>query len=216
MKITKLLPLVAALALALPFGASAQFGSLKLPGGAAVPAPPSGGDLTGQNESLVRGYVASGKEVLLANALMAEALGLKDQAATARATSAALTDGATKGNLEDANKAVSASTDAVAAALAKGPELDEKSKATFQSGMARLGLGLVRYVQLRTPAQNFASGLKTASPLMLPRLAAGGYVVTTLPGSISSLGTALKSATSYAKSHDIPVPQDATQALSAL
>jgi Flp pilus assembly protein TadG len=213
MKTSTLLSLVAALALVLPFGASAQFGSLKLPG-AAVPSPSV--DLTGQNESLVRDYVASGKEVLLANALMAEALGLKDQAAAARATSAALTDGATKGSLEEENKAVSASTDAVAAALAKSPELDEKAKATYQTGMARLGIGLVRYVQLRTPAQNFASGLKTASPLMLPKLAAGGYVVTTLPGSISSLGKALKNATSYAKSHDIPVPQDATQALSVI
>ncbi len=206
--------------LALPLAASAQLPSLKnLPG---LPGLPTGGNtadagaIAGQNDSLVRGYVGANKDVLLANALMAEALGLKDQAATARATADALTEGATKGNLEDSNKAVSASTAAVADAIAKSPKLDAQSKATYQQGLAKLAQGVIRYVKLRKPAQDFSASLKGAPPTALPKLQSGIYIVSQLPGGISNLGTSLKNATAFAKSNDIPVPADATEALSAL
>ncbi|MFT3955998.1 MAG: hypothetical protein QM722_16930 [Piscinibacter sp.] len=212
--------LAAAVLISLPLAATAQLPSLKnLPG---LPGLPLGGNsadagaIAGQNDSLVRGYVGANKDVLLANALMAEALGLKDQAATARATADALTEGATKGNLEDSNKAVSASTAAVAEAMAKHPQLDAQSKATYQSGLAKLAQGVIRYVKLRKPAQDFSAGLKGAAPTALPKLQSGIYIVSQLPGGISNLATSLQNATAFAKSNDIPVPPDATQALASL
>ena len=179
--------LLAAL-LALPFAAQAQLPSLKnLPGlGALGSSKSDSGNVTGQNDALVRGYVAANKDVLLANALMAESLGLKDQAATARATAEALTDGATKGNLEDSNKAVSASTEAVAAEIAKSPKLDAQSKATYQSGLAKLAQGLLKYVNLRQPAQSFATGLKEASPMVLPKLQSGAYIASSANVSVET------------------------------
>ena len=100
----------------LPILALAQFPSIpslkSVPGLGSVPS--TGGDASGQNDALVRGCVAANKDVLIANSQMADALGLKDQAAASKATADALTDGATKGNLEDSNKAVSAFTDAAA------------------------------------------------------------------------------------------------------
>lgn len=173
-------------------------------------------DMSGQNDALLSGYVAANKDVLLANSQMAEALGLKDQAAASRATAEALTDGATKGNLEDANKAVSTSTAAVAAEMAKGPKLDAKAKATYQAGLAQLGHGLLRYIALRGPAQTFSAGVKSASPMMIPKLVTGVYIVSQLPSGVSNLATSLQNASAFAKSNDIPVPDDATKAMAAL
>lgn len=212
--------LFAAVLIALPMAAAAQLPSLKnLPGLGSLPIPGNSADagaVAGQNDALVRGYVGANKDVLLANALMAEALGLKDQAATARATADALTEGATRGNLEDSNKAVSASTTAVAEAIATSPKLDAQSKATYQSGLAKLAQGVIRYVKLRKPAQDFSAGLKGASLAALPKLQSGIYIVGQLPGGISNLATSLQNATAFAKSNDIPVPPDATEALAAL
>jgi hypothetical protein len=208
---------LAAALICLPLTAMAQLPSLKsIPGLGGAAAPSGGGDVTGQNDSLVRGYVAANKDVLLANSQMADALGLKDAAAASKATADALTDGATKGNLEDSNKAVSASTDAVAAEMAKGPKLDAAAKKKYQAGMAQLGQGVLKYVALSGPAQAFSNGLKSASPLMLPKLQAGAYVVGQLPTGLSNLGTSMKNANAFAKSNDIPVPPDATKAMAAL
>lgn len=216
----KLVAAFATVLLVLPFAASAQFPSLPK-GLPSVPGLPGGGGgggdaVNGQNDALVRGYVAANKDVLLANAQMADALGLKDAAATARATADALTDGATKGNLEDSNKAVSASTDAVSAEMAKGPKLDAAAKQKYSKGMAQLGSGVLRYIALAGPAQQFSASLKNASPMMLPKLQAGIYVASQLPSGLSNLATSMKSANAFAKSNDIPVPPDATKAMAAL
>jgi len=207
---------LAAALICLPLAAMAQLPSLKSLPGLGGAAAATGGDATGQNDALVRGYVAANKDVLLANSQMAEALGLKDAAAASKATADALTDGATKGNLEDSNKAVSASTDAVAAEMAKGPKLDAAAKKKFESGQAQLGRGLLKYIELRVPAQNFSASLKTASPLMIPKLQAGAYIVGQLPTAVSNVGTSVKSAAAFSKSNDIPVPADATKAMAAL
>ena len=209
------LSLFAVALVCVPFAASAQFPSLKsIPGLGGLTS--GGGDAGGQNDSLVRGYVAANKDVLLANSQMADALGLKDAAAASKATADALTDGATKGNLEDSNKAVSASTDAVSAEMAKGPKLDAAAKQKYSKGMAQLGSGVLRYIALAGPAQSFSSSLKNASPMMLPKLQAGIYVAGQLPSGLSNLATSMKSANAFAKSNDIPVPPDATKAMAAL
>jgi hypothetical protein len=220
---TKLIQSLAAagfFAVALTGTASAQFSLKSLPGvsnvvgggGSAAPA----GDLGGQQDVLVRSYVAANKDVLTANSKMAEALGLKDAAATSKATSDALTEGATKDNLEASNKAVSASTDAVAAELAKQPVLDAQSKALFATGLGHLATGVHKYVGVGKNVKVMGSSLSSASPLMLPKLQSAVYVVSNFPSSMTSVSTALKNAISFAQSHDIPVPADATQALAAL
>jgi hypothetical protein len=206
------------LALALPTAAFAQFPSLNsIPGVKELTAPSSGAsDVAGQNTLLVRGYVAANKDVLLANSQMADALGLKDAAAASRATAEALGEGATKGNLEDADKAVSTSTDAVAAEMAKSPKLDAAAKTKYASGLAQLGRGVLKYVGLRKPAQDFSTGLKTASLVTVPKVQSGVYIAGHLPTGVSNLFTSLQNATAFAKSNDIPVPADATKALGAL
>lgn len=218
-KIVSSLAAAGLLSLAFVGTASAQFSLKSIPGvanvvggGSAAPAA----DLGVQQDALVRNYVAANKDVLNANAKMAEALGLKDAAATSKATSDALTEGATKDSLEASNKAVSASTDAVAAELAKQPVLDARSKALFADGLANLAVGVTKYVGVGRNVKDMGSSLSSASPLMLPKLQSAVYVVSNFPGSMGNVSTALKNAISYAQSHDIPVPADATQALAAL
>jgi hypothetical protein len=203
---------VCALALlALPVAASAQFPTI--PG---LSAKPGSANLVGQQETLVRGYVAADKDVLMANSQMADALGLKDAAAAARATAEALTSGATQGNLSDADKVTQDSTNAVSEEMKKSPKLDAEAKKKFAAGLVVLTAGVVKYVALRKPVQDFATALPGASLLQVPQLQSGAYLVKSFPGSMKSLTGALNSAVSFARSNDIPVPPDATSALSAL
>jgi len=199
--------------------AHAQFSMPSIPGtkgltGASSSA--SAGDLTGQQDVLVRGYVAANKDVLDANTLMANALGLKTAAATSAATSASLTEGATKDALEESNKAVAASTSAVAAEMAKKPVLDANSKALYGKGLVLLATGMTKFTGVGKNVSTMGSSLKTASPLQLPKLQSAVYVVSNFPDSMGNVSSALKNAVSFAQSQDIPVPADANAALSAL
>ncbi len=175
-----------------------------------------GADLSGQQDALVRGYVAANKEVLSANALMAEALGLKGEAATSAATASSLTEGATKGALEESNKAVAASTNAVAAELAKQPVLDANSMALYSKGLLTLATGVTKFVGVGKNVGAMGSNLKSAPLTQLPKLQSAAYVVSNFPSSMGNVSDALKNAIAFARSQDIPVPADATAALAAL
>lgn len=198
-----------------PSVANAQFALPSLPGMGKSSAGATA-DLGGQQDQLVRGYVAANKDVLNANSKMAEALGLKDASAASKATADSLTEGATKDNLDAANKEVSATTDAVAVELKKGPQLDAAAKATFGAGLLSLATGVTKYVGLGGNVKSMATNLSSASPLQLPKLQSAAFVVSKFPSSLSSVSSALKNAIAFAQSHDIPVPADATKALAAL
>ncbi len=210
---------VAIIAIGTSTGAYAQFsmpsvGSVKnLVGGGSGA---SAGDLSGQQDALVRGYVAANKEVLSANALMAEALGLKSDAAASAATATSLTEGATKDALEESNKAVTASTNAVAAELAKKPVLDASSKAMYSKGLLTLASGVTKFVGVGKNVGTMGTNLKSAPLTQLPKLQSAAYVVSNFPSSMGNVSDALKNAIAFAQSQDIPVPADATAALAAL
>ena len=208
----------AILALGACTGVHAQFALPSLPGVMNLlgGSGNSGSDLGGQQDALVRGYVAANKDVLTANGLMAQALGLKGEAAASAATSASLTEGATKDALEESNKAVAASTSAVAAELAKQPVLDASAKAIYAQGLATLASGVIKFVGVGKNVGAMGSSLKSISPMQLPRLQSAVYVVSNFPSSMSNVSDALRNATAFAQTQDIPVPADATAALAAL
>jgi hypothetical protein len=188
-----------------------SFGGLgsKLPGGNA------GGNLSGQQTSHVRSYVAGGKNVLLSQSKLLEALGLKDQAATAQATANSLSEGATTQSLEDADKAQSANSTALADALKnQNATLDAQSKQTYTQGLALLATGLVKYTGMRQDVAGFSKGLAGPGAVQAgTKLQSGVFIIKTLPSSISNTTSTLNSAVSFAKSHGIEVPPDATAAL---
>lgn len=194
--------------------AQAQFSMPSMPGMGAKSA--GGGDLAGSQDKLVHQYVDANKTVLLANSQMADAVGLKEEAATMRATSESLGDGATKGNLADADKLTSDNSRKLSEKMNDGTMvLDAGAKKKFTAGLVTMASGMVKYVGMKGNFQSFSSSLKSASPMMLPKLQNGVYIVSSLPGNAKNLGTALSNATSFAKSHDIEVPKEATAALGA-
>lgn len=196
-------------ALAAPTASFAQLGGLL-----SMAKPSSnanaGADLGAQQDSLVRNYIAAGKDVLAANDNFAAALGIKAQVVNAEATS----DSLSAKHVEEQDKAISESTAAVSAALSAGAALkDTEAKATYAKGLVSMISGVRKYVGLRQDVQGFSSSLSGASPMQLPKLQAGAYVAKTLPTSVSNLSAVLKSAIDFARSNGVEVPEDATSVL---
>jgi len=177
-----------------------------------------GGDAAAQQDQLVRAYVAADKEVLNAQAKMADAVGLKDRAAQLQATSDALGAGATKENLEQSETMQSEASQEIQAKLKEGNvKLDNAGKKKFADGLGTLGRGIAKYAALKGPIANFQSAITgggaAAALGAASKLNAGRYIVSSTPGHMKNLSNTLNTAVSYAKSNDIPVPSDATAAL---
>src|SRR5690242_13085290 len=95
-------------ALACALATPSAFAQFSMPSIGSITGGSSGASSSGnegaQQDQLVRAYVGANKEVLVAQSKIAEAVGLKDSAAQLKSTADALGDGATKGNLSDADK----------------------------------------------------------------------------------------------------------------
>jgi hypothetical protein len=199
---------------AIPAISLSQIPSFPVPG--SKPSGDTGGeDLSGQQTGLVKSYVAGGKDVLSSQSKLLEALGLKDRAATAQATSDALGAGATKGELQKADEARSASSTALSETLKnQNLTLGAQSKHTYTQGLSLLASGLIKYTGMKQDVAGFSKKL-SGPGAMQPgtTLQSGAYIVKTLPSSISNTSATLSSAVNFAHSHGIEVPPDATAAL---
>jgi hypothetical protein len=170
-----------------------------------------GADLSAAQTGLVKSYVGANKDVLMSQSKLLEALGLKDKAAAARATADSLGDGATKGNLQDADKAQSDDSKAIAEALkAPAGKMDDQSKKTYTQGLILLASGMVKYTGMHKDIDAFKNGLSGASLLETPKLQTGAYVVTSFPGNLQNLTETMKNAVAFAKTNGIEVPPEAT------
>jgi hypothetical protein len=208
---------------------AASFAQFSMPsmkgnsGSAPASSAPASGDVYASQDQLVKTYVAAASESLTGQSKMAEAVGLKDKAAEASARADAFKTGATvtSDDLKNATKVQTDVGDAIEKAIKEKLVLSEESKAKFGEGLGHLGLGLLGTVKLKEAATSFQQSaqaqINSASMLdkmsVTKKLGAGMYVATNLPGHISNEGSGLKSAVSYAQSHGIPVPADATAAL---
>jgi hypothetical protein len=173
--------------------------------------PNSGIDLGAAQTGLVKSYVGANKDVLMSQSKLLEALGLKDKAAAAQATADSLGDGATKGGLQDANKAQSDESKALADALkAPASKMDSQSKKTYTQGLILLASGMVKYTGMQKDIDAFKNGLSGASLLETPKLQTGAYVVTSFPGNLQNLTETMKNAVAFAKTNGIEVPPEAT------
>lgn len=200
-----------------PAAGMAQF---KLPsvGGGAPSSGSGGGDASAQQDQLVKAYVAADKEVLIAQAKMADAVGLKERAAKLNAASDALGAGATKDNLEASETMQSEASQEIQAKLKDGNlKLDAAGKKKFADALGSLGRGIVKYSNLKGPIASFQSAVTGSGAAGMvsaaSKLSAGKYIVTSTPGHVKNLSNTLDTAVTFAKSNDIPVPADATAAL---
>ncbi|MCK9189779.1 hypothetical protein [Acidithiobacillus sp.] len=215
---------LAAILAALPISASAGlFGSVAnaVTGGGSAQ---SSGDPVAASNQLVGQYVAGNISVLTAQKDMAQALHLKGQVATIKATLTSLKTGAAgkvgKSGLEHAGTIIGGSSKAIAEAQAKKPILSAEDKIDYAKGLGSLGGGILHYVGMKNAASSFSSSVSSLSPMTAAQdasaLSSGLYVVKSLPSSISNLGSSLNEAVSFAKSNKIAVPASATNALGSL
>ncbi|MET0350491.1 MAG: hypothetical protein ABW067_11940, partial [Rhizobacter sp.] len=210
----KLLALAVTALFVAPTVSVAQFKLPSLPGTGGA----STSDAAAQQDQLVNAYVGADKEVLTAQAKMADAVGLKDRASQLQATSDALGAGATKESLEQSETMQSEASQEIQAKLKDGnTKLDAAGKKKFSEGLGSLGKGILKYANLKGPIANFQSAVSgggVAGALgAASKLNAGRYIVTSTPGHVKNLSNTLSNAVNYAKSNDIPVPADATAAL---
>lgn len=171
----------------------------------------SGGGISA--EQMVSKYVSGSKNVTQADAKMLEAVGLKDEAAKAALQAQNLTEGATKGNLEDADKVQTESSKALEEKLnGKKVTMDAAGKKLFASGLKDLAVGMIQYVGMSKDVSSFKPSITSIGGSAKSAL----YVVKTLPSSIKNLGTTLKAAIDFSKENDIPIPKEATDATALL
>lgn len=208
---------VVALSAVTPLAVFAQFSMPSLPGlGKSSGSAPA--DLSGQQNALVKNFIAANVDVLRANAKMSEALGLKGKADDAEAVAQQLSSGSTvdKDSASKASTAVGDTSGAIQQKLAEKPTLDAAAKATYAQGLGNLATGVIKYTALGKDVKSMGDSIKGASPMQMATLGAAGYVVTNFPTSAGNLTKTLKSAIDFARSNGIEVPDDATKALSSL
>lgn len=208
--------------------ANAQLAGLKQTAsayGAAVTDAVMPGDTS--QEAIVQSYVRANIAVLLAHAKLADAFGHKEEAATAQATADALQSGST----EMDKKTLKANLDVTEAALTQSQgwadssvELSVEGRKSYVEGLAMATQSVLSTKALATDVSTFAttaqSEIKSSSMMQKPKLirkfAAGMFVAKELPGFTSRLTQNLGSLLAFAKSADIPTPDDATDAMADL
>lgn len=199
--------LLGALMMAVSGIASAQFGGLTnaLGGGKS-----SGG---ASAEQIVKRYVSGTQSVMNADANMLAALGLKDESEKAALHAKNLTEGATKDALEGAAK-VQTDSSKVLEERMKGQKvvMDEESKKRFSNGLADLARGVIQYVGVSKDV----SGFKPSVSSLGSAATSAAYIVQSLPTSLKSVGSTLKTAIEFSKSNNIPLPKEANDATALL
>ena len=212
---------VAILTMALAGPGYAGFGDLKsmVPGGDSDTAGAS-------QEAIVQQYGAASALVLGGQAELAEAFGLKKEAADLRAQAESITSGATLSQ-DDLKKTRAVTDEAMALNQAKmdeGAELSEEGQEHYIAGLLLSAQGVSATKDMADDASAFGVSAKdqisSASMMqkakVTSKLAAGMYVVQELPGFTSALMSNFGQLATYAKNADIPVPDEATDVMAAL
>jgi len=195
-----------ALATAIPVAHAGPFDSITGLGKSS-----GGDDVAASQDKLVTDYILASKIVLASRGKMASALGLKTEAASLQATA----DGLSKDNLDKVNGALSPEASKVINdAQAAHPVLDDASKKEYLEGLVGLAGGVVKYVSLKGSIESFANSMKSASPMMIPKLKTGLAIVKSLPTNAKSLADTVKTALAFAKEQKIQVPNDVASSTS--
>lgn len=214
--------LLGAVAIISASGLTLALPKLGLPGASSGQNSP---DASASQDQLVKSFANANSETILGQASMARALKLKEDEAKLTAVAQTLKSSATQSSnaLKEADTLSNQAQPEIDAAEKSASVLGTPEKEAFSDGLAHYARGVIGTVALRDSAAAFqkaAQGQISSASIMdkvavTNKLAAGTYVATNLPGHITRLGSGLKSAVSFAQSHNIPVPEDATKALTA-
>ena len=133
----------------------------------------SAADALDQQAELMEQVTKSLTDLAAAQSLMAEALGLKEEAAIASQNAADLEAGGLTGS-DDMEKRLASSdsvTDAIEAKMAEGEQLSDESKKIFASSLPPYGIGSVGMVTSAKSAATTASNLtSSADPQILAKM----------------------------------------------
>jgi hypothetical protein len=224
MHITKRSLSIAVVSLLAAASAHAQF---KLPGalgGSNAPAAaPSEGDAAVSQDSLVRTFVASQTEVLAAQQELAQAYGLKDQAALIASEQQALSSGGvTEASQIQTSIQVSDSANAaIAAKQAEQATLSEEGKQHYAASLPHFVKGVAGTRELVLQASKFTSSAKSSMASGgfaglaggMTKLKAGAYVAKSTPAYSKQVFDAFRKTVSIGQSSGVKIPADATHAI---
>ncbi|WP_449447625.1 hypothetical protein [Thermomonas brevis] len=205
-----------ALLVSITFIAAPARAQFKLPGiggkadSANAPAAP---DAAAQ-DALVRQFVAAQTTTLAAQASFAKAFGLAEQVQLLEAEKQSLSSGAT--DTAGIKKSVEASESvqkAINEKIAAKPQMDAEAKKNYAEGLVLLVATALEAKKLGESATQFGVGLKSLNPMQaasaLVKLKAGAWVAKETPGYLNNMYGATKSALTFAKANNIPVPKNA-------
>jgi hypothetical protein len=186
----------------------AQFGNLMGSATSAV----SGGGAGVSAEKLIGGYINSAKLVIGSQAQLLEAAQFKVDKDMITAQIKNLTASATSEQIESSEKIQTESSKKLQEVFSnKSLKLDAKGQKAFVSGAAELGKGALSYVKFFLDAKGFKP-----NPADLSSAGTALTVMQGVPSDLSALKTSISAVYDYAKSNNIPLPKDMTDATKAL
>jgi hypothetical protein len=182
----------------------AQFGNLM----GAV----SGGGSGVSAEKIVGGYINSSKLVISSQQKLLEAAQVKVDQDMYTAQIKNLTASATSEQIESSAKIQTDGSKQLQEVFSnKSLKLDAKGQKAFISGAAELGKGVLSYVKFFLDAKGFKP-----SPADLSSAGTALTVVKGVPDDVLAVKTSLSAVYDYAKSNNIPLPKDITDATKSL
>lgn len=163
-----------------------------------------GVDMVATQTEVVLSFNVALKGLSQAQAKMADALGLKEEAALATKNAADFEAGSITGKDELSSKIVSSSkiTEKLMTALEAKPKLDEAAKSKFASGLPPYGIGVVAGIN---GIKKAVDSLEAASsdPMQLMKLGTLIYLAKEGPSLLKSFGNATQAISTYTSSQGI-------------
>ena len=219
--------MAAVLAISAVCGNVFAFGLLSFPKpskpASATNGPAQGSAFDMQNK-LVSDFVLGQKGILDSQAKMATALGDEKLAAKLTADSTANSSGATKDNIGRSIILSEESSKLLGKEMTHAKNLTAAAKAAMGQALPGYITGVVALIKMKPNYQRFMDAAKqqieSASMMdamtVRKKLAVGTYVATKGPGYAESLAGTTGDFISYAKSHNISIPANATAALGSM
>lgn len=201
--------------------ASAQFHMPKLGGSSQS----QSSDAQAAQTKLVKNFVAAQTETLTAQALLAQAYGLKSQAAACQVQIKALkSSGTDKDTLKKTVDISNSANKAIAAQQVKHTTLSAKKKDYYAKSLPHFVKGLIGTRKLVTESSQFLQTAKssaTSSGLSglvggATKLKAGLFVAKSIPSYAKSLADVVRKTVSIGKKNGVKIPDNATSVLGSL
>ncbi len=165
-------------------------------------------------DGLVRQFVAAQTPALDAQGHFAQAFGLAQQMQLIEAEKQAISGGQVDTNqLKKTVETSDSVQKAINEKITSGQPLDAEAKKNYAAGLVSLVAAALEAKKLGDSAMAFSSGLKSLNPLQAAsaatKLKAGIWVAKSTPDYVKTLYGSTKSALTYAKANNIPVPKNA-------